>query len=406
MFLASCMNILQFELNANSGISRTMKFSNSTGIFFVMVALALAAGCGQKDKEEKKTAATQVAAKVNSTEITVSQINTALSRNPNIAPEAAERAKREILNRLIDAELAKEEAVVKKLDRSPNVVQALEAAKTEILARAYLEQVAAAQPKPTPEEIKKYFVEHPELFTQRRVFNIEELTVQAKEGLGDKLREQAAKARSLQEIAAWLKSQGIQFVANSGVRAAEQLPLAYLPQIQAMKDGEMRVFETGNLQVLRIAASKAAPVTEPQATPRIQQYLFSQRSNEAVVKDMKQLKDKAKIEYVGEFAVSAAEAQEKAKAAAEAKANAKADAKAKAAAEAQAKEDQIAKARRDAEAKDKAEAEVRAKDEEAARARRAAEAKTREAESKKAEQSKSAQPLTPEIEKGVRGIIR
>jgi EpsD family peptidyl-prolyl cis-trans isomerase len=405
MFLANCMNILQFELNENSGISSTMKFPNSSGIFSVMVALALVAGCGQKDKEEKK-AATQVAAKVNSTEITISQINTALSRNPNIAPEAAERAKREILNRLIDAELAKEEAVAKKLDRSPNVVQALEAAKTEILARAYVEQVAAAQPKPTGEEIKKYFIEHPELFGQRRIFNIEELTVQAQEGLAAKLREQVAKARSLQDIAAWLKAQGIQFAANSGVRAAEQLPLAYLPQIQAMKDGEMRVFETGTLQVLRIAASKAAPVTEEQAVPRIQQFLFSQRSTEAVVKDMKQLKDKAKIEYVGEFAASAAEAQAKAKATAEAKANAKAEAKAKAAAEAQAKEDQIAKARRDAEATSKAEAEAREKDEEAARARRAAEAKAREAESKKAEQSKSAKPLTPELEKGVRGIIQ
>ena len=390
-----------------------MKTLNSTGIFSILVALALVAGCGQKDKEEKKAAgeekkaaATQVAAKVNSTEITISQINTALSRNPNIAPEAAERAKREILNRLIDAELAKEEAVAKKLDRSPNVVQALEAAKTEILARAYVEQVAAAQPKPTGEEIKKYFLEHPELFNQRRIFNIEELTVQSKEGLADKLREQAAKSRSLQDIAAWLKSQGIQFAANSGVRAAEQLPLAYLPQIQTMKDGEMRVFETGTLQVLRIAASKAAPVTEEQATPRIQQFLFSQRSSEAVVKDIKQLKDKAKIEYVGEFAASAAEAEAKAKAAAEAKANAKAEAKAKAAAEAQAKEDQIAKARRDADATSKAEAEARQKDEEAARARRAAEAKAREAESKKAEQSKSAKPLTPELEKGVRGIIQ
>jgi len=382
-----------------------MKFSNPIGIISIILALALFAGCGQRG-EDKKATATQVAAKVNSTEITVSQINTALARNPNIAPEVAERAKREILNRLIDAELAKEEAVAKKLDRSPNVVQALEAAKTEILARAYVEQVAAAQPKPTGEEIKKYFLEHPELFGQRRVFNIEELTVQSQEGLADKLREQAAKVRSLQDVAAWLKSQGIQFAANSGVRAAEQLPLAYLPQIQAMKDGEMRVFETGTLQVLRIAASKAAPVTEEQATPRIQQFLFSQRSTEAVVKDIKQLKDKAKIEYVGEFAASAAEAQAKAKAAAEAKANAKAEAKAKAAAEAQAKEDQIAKARRDADATSKAEAEARQKDEEAARARRAAEAKAREAESKKAEQSKSAKPLTPELEKGVRGIIQ
>ena len=382
-----------------------MKLHNSISIIALTLGLALFAGCGQRGGDDKK-AATQVAAKVNSTEITISQINSALARTPNIPPEAAERAKREILEKLIDAEIAKEEAVAKKLDRSPNVLQLLEAAKTEILARAYVEQVVAAQPKPTPDEVKKYFGDHPELFSQRRIFNIEEVTVQAQEGLAAKLREQAAKSRTLQEVAAWLKSQNIQFAANSGVRAAEQLPLAYLPQIQAMKDGEMRVFETGNIQVLRVAASKAAPVTEAQASPRIMQFLFSQRSSEAVVKDMKLLKEKAKVEYVGEFATSAAEAGAKAKAAADAKAKAAADAKAKAAAEAQAKEDQVAKARREAEAKDKADAEARAKDEEAARARRAAEAKAREAEAAKSGQSKPAQPLTPEMEKGVRGIIR
>lgn len=371
----------------------------------VMLALAIVAGCS---KSENKKATTQVAAKVNSTEITISQINNVLARSPNVTPEAAERAKREILDKLIDAELARQEAIGKKLDRSPNVLQALEAAKTEILARAYVEQFAAAQPKPTPEEVKKYYAEHPELFSQRRVYSIEEISLPAKEGLAAKLREQVAKTRALQDIAAWLKSQGIQFTTNSGVRAAEQLPLEYLPQMQTMKDGDIRVSEAvGGLQVIRVAASKAAPVDEARATPRIQQFLFNQRSTAAIAKDMKQLKEKAKIEYIGEFAASAAEAEAKAKAAAEAKAKPAAEAKAKADAEAQARADQLSTARAVAETKDKAEAEARAKADDLARARRAAEAKARlEAESKQAGSSKPAQPPTPDIEKGVRGLIR
>ena len=369
----------------------------------VLLALAIVAGCG---KSEEKKATTQVAAKVNSTEITISQVNNVLARSPNVAPAVAERAKREILDKLIDAELAREEAIGKKLDRSPNVLQALEAAKTEILARAYVEQVAAAQPKPTPDEVKKYYADHPELFSQRRVYSIEEISLPAKEGLAARLREQVAKTRALQDLAVWLKSQGIQFTPNSGVRAAEQLPLEYLPQIQTMKDGEIRVFEAvGGLQVIRVAASKAAPVDEAQAASRIQQFLFNRRSTEAIIKDMKQLKEKAKIEYMGEFVASAAEAEAKAKAAAEAKAKAAADAKAKADAETLATGDELAKARRAAEAKDKVEAEARAKEEEASRARRAAEANAREAGSKAA-QPKPAQPLTPEMEKGLRGVIK
>lgn len=372
----------------------------------VVLVLATAAGCGKGDSEAKK-AATQVAAKVNSTEITVSQINNVLARNSaKIAPEAMERAKREVLEKLIDAELAKQEAVGKKLDRTPNVLQALESAKTEILARAYVEQFAAAQPKPTPDDVKKYYAEHPELFSQRRLYNIEEISFPAAEGLAPKVKEQVAKARNLQDIGNWLKAQDIKFTANRGARSAEQLPLALLPQLQTMKDGEMRLIEApGGLQVLRLAASQTSPIDETRATPAIQQFLFNRQLPEAVAADMKQLKAKAKIEYVGDFATSAAEAEAKAKAAAETKAKAAADAKAKAEAEAQAKADEISKARAAAEAVSKAEAEARAKDDEKAQARRAAEAKAqREAEAKQA--GKPAQPLTPEIEKGVRSLVR
>jgi len=268
----------------------------------LIIALAITAGCGKSDD---KKAATQVAAKVNSDEITVHQINNVLARAANVTPEVAERAKREILDKLIEQQLARQQAIEKKLDRAPNVVQVLEAAKTEILARAYLEQIAAAQPKPTPEEVKKYYAEHPELFAQRRVFNLEEIVVAPKEGLAAALSAQVAKARAMQEIAAWLKSQGAQFAENRGVRPAEQIPLELLPRLAAMKDGEIRQIEGGGrLYVFRVVSTQLAPVDEAAMTARIEQFLFAQRSSEAIATEMKQLKEKAKIQYLGEFAGS------------------------------------------------------------------------------------------------------
>ena len=362
--------------------------------------------CGGKDDGKDKKASTQVAAKVNSTEITVSQINSVLARAGNIKPETAERAKREILDKLVDAELAKQEAISKKLDRTPNVLQALESAKTEILARAYVEQVSTAQPKPTPDEIKKYYADHPELFSQRRVYNIEEISMPPAEGRAQILRERVAKSKTLQDLVPWLKAENIQVSANRGMRAAEQLPLDFLPEMLKMKDGEMRVFErSGGLAVLRVVTSQAAPVNEETASGRIAQFLFNQRSTEALTKDMKQLKEKAKIEYVGDFAVGAAEAEAKAKAAASEKAKAAADAKAKADAEANSSAEQIAKARAASEARAKEEAADREKAEEQARARRMAEAKAREEEEAK-KAGKSAKPAAPDLEKGVRGLVR
>jgi EpsD family peptidyl-prolyl cis-trans isomerase len=329
-------------------------------------ALALAAGCSKKDeaskKEETKKAATQVAAKVNADEITVHQVNAVLARTPNLSPEAAPRAKREILTRLVDQQLAVQQAIKTKLDRSPQVVQALEAARAEILARAYADSIAKAQPKPSADEIKQYYAEHPELFAQRRVYRLEEIAVRSKEDLGPALREQVAKAKSMKEIAVWLQAQKIPFQPNVGARAAEQVPMEMLAGLQKMKDGDIQVFSSaGAFSVVRVAASKSEPVSEEKATPLIQQFLFNRKSGEAVIAEMKSLKSGAKIEYLGEFAADLAEAEAKAKAEAEAAAKARAAAKAKAEAEAQARAEETTKSRRAAEERAKLEAEERAK---------------------------------------------
>lgn len=362
----------------------------------LLLAVALIAGCGKKDEAQnaaKDKVATQVAARVNTEEITVHQVNNVLARNPKIPPEAATQAKFEILNRLIDQQVAKQQALEKKLDRKPEVLQAIEAARNEILARAYVDQIVAAQSRPTTEEVKKYYTEHPELFAERQIFDLEEIVVQPQEGLAAKLRQQVAKTKTLQDLAGWLNSQNIKFVPNRGVRPAEALPLELLPKLQTLKDGEIRVVEANDrLYVFRLAGSKSAPVTEAQATPRIQQFLFNRRSTEVVTAEMKKLKDAANIEYIGEFAGGADAA--KAKAQSEAEAKAAAAEKAKADAELQ------AKIKADTRTKEQAEADARA--DALTKARREAEAQTKS--DPKAAPLKPGQVSQEAIDKGIRGL--
>ncbi len=306
---------------------------------------------------------TQVAARVDAEEITVHQLNNVLARMPNLPPEAVERAKKEVLDRLIDQQLARQQAIARKLDRTPAVQQAIEAAKNEILARAYLDQVTASQPGPTDEEVRKYYAEHPELFAQRRLFSLEEISLPGTAEVAG-LRELAAKARSMQEISDWLSARNVRFAANRGVRAAEQLPLELLPRLHAAKDGDILLIDTpGARQIVRVTASRSEPVAEATAAPRIRQYLANRRASEAIAKEMKQLKDGAKIEFLGEFAGGAAAAEVKAKAETAAKAKAEATDKAKLEAEAAARAAEATKARRAAEDKVRLEAESKARSE-------------------------------------------
>jgi EpsD family peptidyl-prolyl cis-trans isomerase len=378
-----------------------MKIHSTLTIGLAATVLAFAAGCGKKEEKETKAAATQVAAKVNADEITVSQVNNILARTPNVSQENAGPAKLEILNKLIDQQLAKQQAIEMKLDRTPEVVQTMEAARNEILARAYLDSVAKALPRPTDEDIKKYYDAHPELFSQRRIFTFEDIAVQPAPGIADKLGEQVAKVHSMQDLATWLKSQNIKFVANRGSRPAETIPLDLLPTLASFKEGEMRVVKSGeNVTVVHMVSTQVQPVDLNTASPRIRQFLFNQRLSDAMATAMKGLKDKAEIAYLGEFTGGAAAVQAKAKADAEAKAkaqaNAEATAKAKQADEAKLRAEQQAKA--DAEAQARVEALSKQR---AAQEAEAAKQPPQTAGAKSAQAPKASQDV---INKGLQGI--
>lgn len=269
-------------------------------ILSVSLALALGA-CGSKDTEKP---ASQIAAKVNSGEISVHQINYILSRaGANAAtPESAPKIRRQILDRLIDQELAVEQAVAKKLDRSPDILMAVENARREILARAYIEQVTAEMAKPTVDEAKQYYVDHPQLFAERRIYNIQEIVVPLTAGVDAELREMLDAGKSMENIADWLKGKGIKFGGGSATRSAEQIPLELLPKIHPLKVGDGLIIKgPQSITVMRLAASQSVPIPEAAALPRIQQFLGNQRAAEAAKQELKGLKEKAKITYMSGF---------------------------------------------------------------------------------------------------------
>jgi hypothetical protein len=188
-------------------------------------------------------------------------------------------------------------------------VQQLEAVRREVLARAYLEKVGEAATKPTPEEVRKYYEEKPALFSDRRIYSIQEIAIEAAPEKVQVLRDQLAASRNVNEFVEYLKANDYKFSGNQAVRAAEQLPLNSLEAMSRMKDGQAAMVPTpSGVQVVVLAGSRSQPVTEEQARPAIEQYLLNDRKRKLVEEDMKSLRASAKIEYVGKFAEAAASA--------------------------------------------------------------------------------------------------
>lgn len=255
--------------------------------------LAWLSGCGAD-----RAAVTKLAAKVNGAEISVEQLNGALATVQGISPATADQARREVLDKLIEQQLAIEQTREKKLDQSPEVLRAIDAASREILIRAYRDQVVAALPKATMEEAKTYYAAHPQLFAQRRVYNLQEIIMPAQGVPVDKLRE-IANGKSIEDIANWLKQKNIPFSGNATTRTAEQLPLDMLPKLHELKDGQSVIFTSAQaVSLMRLAASQFAPIDEAAALPQILKFLENQRAATAIAVNMKQLREKAKIEIV------------------------------------------------------------------------------------------------------------
>ncbi|MDO9073328.1 MAG: EpsD family peptidyl-prolyl cis-trans isomerase [Rubrivivax sp.] len=270
----------------------------------VLASAVLLSACGGGDK-----GASQTAAKINKDEVTVHQINFVLQQQRGLKPEQADAAGRQVLERLIDQQLALQKADDLKLDRDPRVVQQLEAARREILARAYAEKVGEAAPKPTPEEIKKYYDEKPALFRERRVYSIQEIAIEATPAQVSELREKLAASANINEFVEYLKTRELRFTGNQAVRAAEQLPLNSLDTFARMKDGQALIVPTAaGAQVIVLAGSRSQPVGEEQARPAIEQYLLNERKRKLVEDDVKAMRAAAKLEYVGKFAEPAASA--------------------------------------------------------------------------------------------------
>ena len=285
--------------------SRLARRSGGILALSLLTAAALLAGCGEK----KDKTATQTAARVNKDEVTVHQINQVLQQQRNLRPEQADAASRQILERLIDQQLALQKADDLKIDRDPRVVQQMEAARREILARAYLEKVGEAAPKPTPDEIKKYYDDKPALFRERRVYSIQEIAIEARPEQVNELRDQLTAAKNINEFVEYLKAKDFRFTGNQAVRAAEQLPLNSLDAFARMKDGQAILGPTANgVQVVVLAGSRSQPVSEEQARPAIEQYLLNERKRKLVEEDMKAMRAAAKVEYLGKFAGGAASA--------------------------------------------------------------------------------------------------
>ena len=261
------------------------------GVLMVVAAVGLTA-CGSKEKK-----AGQSLVRVDGEEITVFLLNEELQR-ANVPAGQQEAASKQLLESLIDRQLIIAEAVRTKIDRTPNVMGAIERAKAQIIAQAYLQSVTAKIAKPSKAEIDDYFHKNPELFSQRKQFDMKSLLIASKD-LSDELKLLMDSAKSLEEVAAWLSSHSVQYAQGKGSRSTPDLPPEMATKLQSMPQGQLFIVNEGDKTMLvALVSIKGSPVTAMEAAPQIEQYLINKKTKDVADTEIAHLRSLAKIEYL------------------------------------------------------------------------------------------------------------
>ena len=265
------------------------------------VILALSA-CDAK-KKTTSTDATPVVAKVNGTELTKQQVDTAVQRIPHLDKSRTKEASLQVARTLVEQELLVQKAKQDKLDQDPKVMELLEAARRQVLAQAYIEKTLGAPTVPTPGEVTAYYNQHPELFGQRKLYRIQEVAIKAPASEHEAIRAQLGASKTLNDFANWIKTKNYPVNGTQEIKAAEELPQPLLAKLKTMADGEATVVSSPeDLVILVLAGSQPQPVTELQAKPAIERLVQVQKRQQAAKKELDKLMAAAKIEYLGEFA--------------------------------------------------------------------------------------------------------
>jgi peptidyl-prolyl cis-trans isomerase C len=259
----------------------------------VLVAAALA-GCGDKAKESKPG---QALARVDDTEVTVLQLNEELQRS-SVPANQQQQASRQLLQALIDRQLLENAAAKEKLDRDPKVMQAIERAKSLIVAQAYMQKRIGNTTRPTPAEVEDYFNKHPEFFSNRKQFHMNELVVAAND-LTPEVRAAADSAKSLEEVAVWLDAHKVKYGRTQVTRSTADLAPELSAKLLAMPKGQLFIVKEGDRAMLiAIAEVKEAPVTLQVASQQIEQFLLNKKNKELATAELQRLRTAAKIEYL------------------------------------------------------------------------------------------------------------
>lgn len=225
----------------------------------------------------------QVIATVKGDEITAMELRQEMgnfsSRDPKVMKDAQQRALQSIIMRKLLVQQAREQ----KLDKSADFVNQVRRGEEGLLVQAYQRKIAASVAAPSRSDAEAYIAANPAKFAQRRVMIVDQIV-----SGGNSIPPAEFRAlNTLEQVRGVLDAKQVPYQTNTATLDTLALDPRLLAQLDKLPPGEVFVMpQGGGLVFNRIMDTRVAPFQGDPAIAYATQALRSQRSQEAVVRQV------------------------------------------------------------------------------------------------------------------------
>ncbi|MBF4991752.1 EpsD family peptidyl-prolyl cis-trans isomerase [Methylophilus sp. QUAN] len=243
----------------------------------LLVVTLMLTGCHNSQSIES----TQTLASVNGDEVSMQQLYAEL---PNTSVAALDiQAKKQILSRLIERQLLMQEAIKLNLDRTPEVIQAIESSKAQIYAQAYISQKTAKLNNVSGEEIADFIKQHPERFEHRKLFKTVDVTFTNAPELLD-IKRMEHEITSLEALEAELGSKSVIYEISRSQFLTDRLPVNILSRIGQLQKGDLLFVHNDNGVIVKVIQNVNEMPMPPKMAGAIATKLISQQRKQDFIK--------------------------------------------------------------------------------------------------------------------------
>ncbi len=244
----------------------------------------------------QREATGQVVAVVNGDEITLQELNGKIGEANLPAGADRKKVQQAALDRLVELRLISQAAKEEKIDESPDFLRRRQELEQALLGQMLTQKIDKTIPVPTEAQISKYMADHPMVFAQRTLYDVDRLQFPVPADIT--ILKVLEPLHTLDAVAEKLASINIKTVRDTAQIDSARVPKGLIEQINNMPAGEPFVLPAnGAVSVNVVTGTRQVPIAGEQAHSIAVQAVHDEALRGELKKRVDKLRQGAKIEY-------------------------------------------------------------------------------------------------------------